>query len=134
MAQYILEDLAERAGVPESLEIDSAATSREEIGCGVYPPARDVLERHGVRCGGHRARQISEADCKVYDHIIAMEEYNIVRLQRMFPGNYPGNFELQMTNKDRPRDVSDPWYTGDFERAYRDIREGCEALLAALPL
>ncbi len=132
MAQYILEDLAEKARCREHLEIDSAATSSEEIGNGVYPPARDVLERHGIRCGDHRARQITEDDCNHFDHVIAMEEYNLVRLKRMLPKKYHNKFGLLMNYTDMPRDISDPWYTRDFERAYRDIFEGCEAFFQYL--
>ena len=132
MAQYILEDMAERAGVSDRFEIESAATSREEIGNGVYPPAREVLERHGILCGDHRARQITAMDCDYYDYIIAMEAYNNDRLLHMFPSGFREKFSLLMDYTEKPRDVSDPWYTRDFERAFQDISEGCEALFDRL--
>ena len=123
MGQYILQDMASRRGRSGEFEIDSAAVSREEIGNGVYPPARRELERRGVPCGGHRARQVTMADYRHFDRIYYMDASNARYLARMLPRN---------PDKIRPlleRDVADPWYTGDFAQTYEDLVEGCQKIL-----
>ena len=123
MGQYILQDMASRRGRSGEFEIDSAAVSREEIGNGVYPPARRELERRGVPCGGHRARQVTMADYRHFDRIYYMDASNARYLARMLPRN---------PDKIRPlldRYVADPWYTGDFAQTYEDLVEGCQKIL-----
>ncbi len=123
MGEYILKDLVQKAGLESEFEIDSAAVSREEIGSGVYPPARRELERHGVPCGGHVARQVTMADYRHFDRIYYMDRSNRRYLERLLPRD---------PEKIRPlldRDVADPWYTGDFEAAWEDITEGCRRIL-----
>ena len=123
MGEYILKDMVSRAGREGEFEIDSAAVSREEIGNGVYPPARRELEKRGVPCGGHRARQITMADYRHFDRIYYMDKSNARFLARMLPND---------PDKIRPlldRDVADPWYTGDFAQTYEDIMEGCRNIL-----
>ena len=123
MAEFIMKDLVRKAGVGEQFEIDSAAVSREEIGNGLYPPARRELELHGVACDGHRARQVTMADYRHFDRIYYMDRSNERYLSRMLPKN---------ADKIRPllnRDVADPWYTGDFEATWQDCVEGCMAIL-----
>ena len=123
MAEYILKDMTARTGRAAEFEIDSAAVSREEIGNGVYPPARRELERRGVPCGGHRARQVTMADYRHFDRIYYMDASNARYLARMLPRN---------PDKIRPlldRDVADPWYTGDFAQTYEDLVEGCQKIL-----
>ena len=123
MGEYILKDMVSRAGREGEFEIDSAAVSREEIGNGVYPPARRELEKRGVPCGGHRARQGTMADYRYFDRIYYMDKSNARFLARMLPND---------PDKIRPlldRDVADPWYTGDFAQTYEDIMEGCRNIL-----
>ena len=123
MGEYILKDMVSRAGREGEFEIDSAAVSREEIGNGVYPPARRELEKRGVPCGGHRARQVTMADYRHFDRIYYMDKSNARFLARMLPND---------PDKIRPlldRDVADPWYTGDFAQTYADILEGCQKIL-----
>ena len=123
MGEYILKDLAARQGRAAQFEIDSAAVSREEIGSGVYPPARRELEKRGVPCGSHRARQVTMEDYRYFDRIYYMDESNARYLARMLPRD---------PEKIRPllhRDVADPWYTGDFAKTYEDILEGCKRIL-----
>ena len=125
MAEFILKDLATKAGAADRFEIASAAVSREEIGNPVYPPARRELAKHGIFCGGKTARQITEADLMYYDRIYYMDASNGWYLRRMFPD----------CGKCRPllkRDVADPWYTGDFQQTWADILEGCEHILEDL--
>lgn len=123
MGQYILQDMVSKAGRAAEFEIDSAAVSREEIGNGVYPPAQRELERRGVPCGGHRARQVTMEDYRHFDRIYYMDKSNARFLARLLPHD---------PDKIRPllsRDVADPWYTGDFARTFEDITEGCEKIL-----
>ena len=123
MAEYILKDMTARTGRAAEFEIDSAAVSREEIGNPVYPPARRELERHGVPCGGHRARQVTMEDYRHFDRIYYMDKSNARFLDRLLPRD---------PDKIRPllsRDVADPWYTGDFTQTYEDLAEGCWKIL-----
>ena len=123
MGQYILQDMVDKAGRSADFEIDSAAVSREEIGNGVYPPARQELARRGVPCGDHRARQVTMDDYQYFDRIYYMDQSNARFLARMLPRD---------PEKIRPlldRDVADLWYTGDFAQTYDDIVEGCQKIL-----
>lgn len=126
MGEYILKDMVRRAGVAEEFEIDSAAVSREEIGNGVYPPARRELEAHGVFCGDHRARQVGMEDYRHFDRIYYMDASNARLLARLLPEN-PEKIRPLL-----PRDVADPWYTGDFRRTWEDLVEGCQRILEEL--
>ena len=125
MGEYVLRHMAKEKGVDRLLQIDSVAVSREELGNPVYPPARRELNRHGIQCDGHRARQITQADVDGYDHIYYMDASNLRYLNRLFPGE----------TKFKPflsRDVADPWYTGDFTQTWIDICEGCSRILEEL--
>ena len=127
MGEYVLKDLVKKAGVAETFEIASAAVSREEIGNPVYPPARRELAKHGIRCDGHVAHQITARELAYYDCVYYMDSSNARWLERLFPGSWQ--------KKCRPllsRDVADPWYTGDFTQTYNDIVEGCERILEEL--
>ena len=126
MAEYVMKDLVRKAGRAGEFSIASAAVSREEIGNPVYPPARRELQRHGIRCDGHAAHQITVAELKEYDHIYYMDASNARYLRRLFGDD---------AAKCRPlldRDVADPWYTGDFSRTWDDILAGCTAILEEL--
>ena len=123
MAEFVMKDLVAKAGVAADFEITSAAVSREEIGNPVYPPARRELARHGIRCDGHAARQVTMADYRKYDRIYYMDRSNARWLERMLPHD---------PEKIRPllsHDVADPWYTGDFTETWNDVLEGCQAIL-----
>ena len=122
MAEYVLKDMAKKAGVDHLLKIDSVAVSREELGNPVYPPARRELARHGIACDGHRARQITQADLDSNDYIYYMDSSNARYLQRLFPGQNKWQAFLD-------RDVADPWYSGDFTQTWADVQEGCERIL-----
>ncbi len=124
MGEFILKDLVRKAGREAEFEIDSAAVSREEIGNDVYPPARRELQKHGVKCDGHRARQITMADYHKFDRIYYMDASNARYLSRMLPADPDKIWPLL------DRDVADPWYTGDFSQTWDDILEGCQKILA----
>ena len=126
MGEYILKDMVSRRGISQRFEIASAAVSTEELGNPVYPPARRELQRHGIRCDGHAAHQITRAELRHYDHIYYMDASNARWLRRLFG---------READKCRPllsRDVADPWYTGDFSQTWDDLAEGCERILEEL--
>ena len=125
MAQFVLQDMVKKAGVADQFQIASVAVSREELGNPVYPPARRELNSHGIRCDGHHARQITQADVDAYEHIYYMDSNNLRYLRRLFPGETKFKPFLQ-------RDVADPWYYGNFEQTWADICEGCARILEEL--
>ena len=132
MAEFILKDMAEKAGMSGYLEIASAATSTEEIGNPVYPPVRRLLNEHGIDCSGKTARQLRRDDYAKYDMLIGMDSANFRNMHRMCGGDPEGKIHLLMDFTDSPRDVSDPWYTGEFRQCWRDVEEGCRGLIAHL--
>jgi len=129
MAEFVMKRLVDEAGMAEQFEIASAATSTEEIGNPVYPPARRKLAEHGIGCAGKTARQITRADYRHYDYVIAMDHNNLRNLHRLLGDDSEGKISLLMDYTSRPGDVADPWYTGDFEATWRDVIEGCQGFL-----
>ena len=130
MAEYVLKKLVKDAGREHEFEIASAATSREEIGNPVYPPARSELAKHGISCKGHAARQMTREDYDYYDWLVAMEPYNIRNMLRITGGDPDSKISLLLDYTDRAgNEVADPWYTGNFDATWRDVKEGCEGLL-----
>jgi len=125
MAEFVMKDLVKKAGIADRVQIASAACSREELGNPVYPPARRELARHGLGCDGKFARQITAADLDAYDRIYYMDSRNLRYLKQMFPGC---DHFLPFL----PRDVADPWYSGDFSHTWADICEGCNRILEEL--
>ena len=124
MAEFVMKDLVEKNGVSEEFEIASAATSTEEIGNPVYPPAKRKLNEHGISCEGKTARQMTKEDYTYYDYIIAMDRINIRNMTK-FAGNDPDNkISLLMDFTSHLKDVADPWYTGDIETTWNDVYEG----------
>lgn len=132
MGMFILRDMVQKRGVASQFLIDSAATSTEEIGNGLYPPARRKLEAEGIPCTGHRARQLTRADYAAYDLLLGADSANLHNMRRICGGDPDGKIRRLLDYSAPPRDIADPWYTDDFDTAYRDIVEGCEALLAQL--
>ena len=129
MAEYIMKELVKREGVAGDWEIESAAVSREEIGNPVYPPARRKLLEQGIPCGQHAARQMTRADYDRFDLLIGMDRSNLRTMQRICGGDPEGKIFRLLDFTGQAGDVADPWYTGDFEATYRDIKAGCEGLL-----
>ena len=127
-----MKDLVRKAGLEDRFLIESAATSTEEIGNGVYPPARRKLAEHGIGCQGKTARQMTRSDYDRYDLLIGMDSWNIRNMNRISGGDPMGKIVMLMDFTKRPGDVADPWYTGDFEATWRDVLEGCQALLQDL--
>jgi len=136
MAEFIMKDLVEKAGLSAQFHIASAATSTEEIWNGignpVYPPAKAKLAEHGISCAGKRAVQLTPSDYGKYDYLIGMDSANIRNMRRMLGSDPEGKIHKLLSFAGSDRDISDPWYTGDFDATYRDVTEGCEALLRHL--
>ena len=132
MAEFMMKDLVQKAGLEGEFFIASAATSTEEIGNGVYPPARRMLAAHGIGCAGKTARQMTRRDYGEYDLLIGMDSANLRNMRRICGGDPEDKLRLLLDYTHRPGDVADPWYTGDFAATWRDVDEGCRALLAAI--
>ena len=133
MAEFVMKDLVSKAGLSAAYRIESAATSSEEIWNGegnpVYPPAKRKLKEHGISCDGKRARQTVKGDYGRFDYIIGMDGANYRNMLRIYGGDPEGKVSLLLDYTDRPGDVADPWYTGDFDATWRDGVEGCQGLL-----
>ena len=127
MAEYVMKDLVKKEGLSDLFFIDSAATSTEEIGNPVHPGTRRKLHEMGIACGDHRARQITRADLAAFDYLLGMDRANIKNMRRML-GESPKIMQL-LDFSSSPRDIADPWYTGDFDATFRDVKEGCLSLL-----
>ena len=133
MAEFVMKDLVEKAGLASQFRIASAATSREEIGNPVYPPAQRKLAEHGIGCAGHAARQIPARDYQDYDLLIAMDSANLRNLRRFYGGDPAGKIHMLLEYAGRPgEEVADPWYTGDFQATWEDVSAGCAGLLEQL--
>ena len=133
MAEFVMKDLVKKAGREAEFEIASAATSTEEIGNPVYPPARRELAAHGIGCAGHAARQLRRDDYVHYDLLIGMDGANVRNMRRMCGGDPDGKIRLLLDFAGRPgQEVADPWYTGDFTATWRDVEAGCRGLLEQL--
>ena len=132
MAEFVMKDMAEKAGLRGKLLVSSAAATAEEIGNPVYAPARRTLAAHGIGCEGKTARLMRRSDYQQYDLIIGMDRENLRDMRRICRGDPEGKLHLLMDYTERPGDVADPWYTRDFEATWRDVEEGCRGLLERL--
>ena len=136
MAEFIMKDLVRKAGLEDRFQIDSAATSTEEIlngvGNPIYPPARRELAKHGISCGAKRAVLLQKADYDRYDLIIGMDHNNLRNMQRILGDDPDKKIKLLLDYTDRPGDIADPWYSGDFTQTWDDILCGCRGLLTRM--
>ena len=128
MAEFIMKDIVKKEGMEKQFEIASAATSQDEIGNPVYPPAKKELNKHHLSCEKKTARQMTKKDYDYYDYLIAMDHYNLTNI-KVFVGDDPlHKVSLLMSYTGHSKDVVDPWYTGNFEKAFDDIEKGCQDL------
>ena len=132
MAEFIMKDLVAKQGREDEFFIASAATSAEEIGHGVYRPARAELAKHGIGCEGKRSVRLQRSDYDKYDLLIGMDSANLRNMYRICGGDFAGRLHLLMDYTDHPHDVADPWYTEDFESTWQDVLAGCQGLLREL--
>ena len=129
MAEFVMKDLVAKAGLSEDFRIESAATTNEEIGNPVYPPARAELAKHGISCSGKTARRITRGDYDKFDYIVGMENVHIRQMLGEFGGDPDGKICKLLDFSERGGEISDPWYTGRFEECYAEIVEGCKGML-----
>ena len=130
MAQYVFQYMVDQSGLTDSFYIDSAATSREEICNPPHYGTQRKLKEVGIPCGDHRARQMRREEYDQFDYIIGMDSWNIRNINRIIGNGDPEgkvNMLLDFTER-RGQEIADPWYTGNFDETYRDVKEGCEAL------
>lgn len=134
MAEFVLKDLVARKNIETQFRIASAATSTEEIGNPVHHGTRNILRRYGISTAGKYARQMTRKDYDEYDYLIGMDSWNIRNMQRITGGDRDHKIYRLLDFTDRPGDIADPWYTGDFETTYADVREGCQGFLDKIQL
>ena len=129
MAEFVMKDIVAKAGLSEEFYIESAATSCEELGNGVYPPVKRLLDRLGIDSSGKKARRITVEDYSKFDLIIGMDNANMRNMIRFWGADTDDKLRLLMSYCNSSAEVADPWYTGDFETTYRDVLAGCSRLL-----
>ena len=129
MAEFVMKDMVRKEGLEDRFEIASAATSAEELGNPVYPPARERLRRAGISCAGKTARRMTRADYDTFDLLVGMDRQNLRNMLRIAGGDPEGKIRLLLSFAGRDREVADPWYTGDFDATFDDVTVGCAALL-----
>lgn len=132
MAEFVMKDIVKKQGIENEFFIASAATSTEEIGSGVHYGTKNKLKSYGISTDGKRAVQLRKSDYEDYDYIIGMDVYNLRNMKRMLPEDSENKIHLLLDFSDNPRDIADPWYTGDFDKTYDDVLEGCKALLSEI--
>jgi len=132
MAEFILKDMVSTRGIADRFYIESAATSYEEIGNPVYPPARAELAKHGISCKGKQACKLLKRDFEEFDYLIAMEGFNLRNIKREFGAALTDEVKLLLDYTDTPGDIDDPWYTGSFDVTYGEIVAGCQGFLQYL--
>ena len=129
MAEFIMKQMVEQRGIADKFYIESCATSNEEVGNPVYPPARQVLQSRGINCSAKRARKITKGDYDRFDYIVCMDSNNLRNLKLMFPNDNGKKISKILSFAGIDRDVADPWYSGDFTATEEDVVIGCEAIL-----
>ena len=129
MAEFVMKDLVSKARLTDKYYIESAATSTEELGNEVYPPAKRKLAEHNISCKGKTARQMNRSDYDRFDLLIGMDQWNIRNMNRICGGDPEGKIRMLMDYTNRPGEVADPWYTGNFEATWQDVLLGCQCLI-----
>lgn len=132
MAEYIMKYLVKQAGMEDVFGITSGGVSNEEEGNDIYPPAKRTLTQHRIPFSRHRAHLVNEDEMKAADYIVVMDSWNIRNLGYRYGNKYNSKIKMLLSFCGEDEDVSDPWWTRDFETAYDDIYRGCEAMLIAL--
>lgn len=129
MAEFVMRDLVEKAGLGDAFRIESAATHDDEIGSPVHAGTVEILDRLGIDCSGKRARRLTPDDGRIFDLIVGMDRANMRDIRRIVGPKAPARLFKLLEFVGSDRDVADPWYTGDFEATYSDVRLGCESIL-----
>lgn len=129
MAEFVFKDMVKKQGLEDKFRIDSAATSSGEQGNTMYPGTRQKLEEKGISYTEHKSRQITKEDYQNYDYLLGMEESNIRNIKRIIGEDKENKIYRLLDFTNQPRDIADPWYTGNFDITYQNVKEGCEAFL-----
>ena len=129
MAEFVLKDMVKKRGIEKEFFISSAATSTEEIGNSVHRGTREKLKQYGISTEGKYAVQLKRQDYQKYDYILAMYKANVKNIQRIVGEDSQNKVHLLLSYAEKNTDIADPWYTGDFDKTYDDIVEGCNAFL-----
>ena len=132
MAEYVMKHLVKQSGIESDFFIDSAGTSNEEHGNPVHHGTQKKLRKEGIPCGNHRARKMRREEYVAFDYIICMERYNIQNIMRIIGNDPEHKVQRLLDYTNRPRDIADPWYTGNFDETFDDVMEGCQAFLCYL--
>ena len=132
MAEYVFKDMIKKQGLEKNFYIDSAATSAEEIGNPVHYGTRNKLKQMNIECGDHKARIITKKDYETFNYIIGMEEQNLINIKRIVGEDKKHKIFKLLDFSDNPRDIADPWYTGNFDKTYEDIVQGLEGFMKYL--
>ena len=129
MAEFVMKAMVKQAGLEADFQVASAAVSAEELGNPVYPPVQRLLAAHGIDCAGKTARQLRRSDYGEYEYLIAMDDSNLRAMRRICGGDPDSKMSRLADHGAHPGDIADPWYSGDFERTWREVNDGCAALL-----
>lgn len=129
MAEFVLKDMVEKQNIQHTFYIYSAATSREEIGNGIHRGTKKKLKETGIPCSEHKAIQLTLADYEQYDYLLGMDSVNIRNMKIICNGDSNNKIYRLLDFSSNPRDIADPWYSGNFDLTYNDIKEGCESFL-----
>ena len=129
MAEFVFKDMVNKKGLSNEFYIESAATSGYTIGEGIYYGTRDILKEQGIPFKERKARQMTKEDYKKFDYILGMENKNIINILRIVGEDKENKVHRLLDFSDSPRDISDPWYTGDFDITYYDVEDGCSKFL-----
>ena len=132
MAEFIMKELVRRAGLEDDFLIESAATSREELGNDMHYGTRTKLREMGIPFTRRAARQITINDYDRYDYLVAMDDENLYYMNRCWGGDPKNKIRMLLSFAGKDRDIADPWYTGNFDQTYEDVLEGCQAFLSSL--
>lgn len=132
MAQFVFRNMIKERGLEDRFYIDSAATSREELGNPPHHGTLNKLRQEGIPTYKHYAVRMTKQDYEKYDYLIGMDPWNIRNMKRITGGDPDGKMHLLLDYSEHPREIADPWYTGNFEETYQDVKEGCEAFLEYL--
>ncbi len=132
MAEFVMKDLVKQAGLEQEIYVASAATSREELGNPVHYGTREKLAQYGISVAGKYATQMTKEDYKKYDYIFVMDQNNMRNAMRIIGTDHLEKIQRLLDLTSNPRDIADPWYTGNFHLTYEDVREGCEKLLEVI--
>ncbi|MBO4628657.1 MAG: low molecular weight phosphotyrosine protein phosphatase [Treponema sp.] len=132
MAEFVMKELVRRAGLEDDFLIESAATSREELGNDMHYGTRTKLREMGIPFSRRAARQIRPDDYDRYDYLVAMDDENLYYMNRCWGGDPKNKIRMLLSFAGKDRDIADPWYTGNFDQTYEDVLEGCQAFLSSL--